>query len=258
MRSRVKTLSLLLLGVFLLPIVARAVVYYAREGPRGWYQADWSSAGLLPAAAAAAESRVLVFSGRTGRWRGIFSVHTWIVVKPENAATYTRYDVTGFGRPLHVNGWAPDGRWFGNKPRIVADVRGPAAAAAIPKIVAAVMAYPYANFSEYRMWPGPNSNTFVATVLRAIPELAIAMPPEAIGRDFRAVGAFIGVTESRTGIEANFWGVLGVKLGWVEGIELNFLSLVAGLDLRHPALKLPGYGRIGLETITATASAETP
>jgi Protein of unknown function (DUF3750) len=258
MRSRVKTISLFLLGVFLLPIAARALVYYAREGRRGWYQADWSSAGLLPAAGAAAEPRVLVFSGRTGRWRGIFAVHTWIVVKPENAATYTRYDVTGFGRPLHVNGWAADGRWFGNKPRIVADVRGPAAAAAIPKILGAIAAYPYANFSDYRMWPGPNSNTFVATVLRSIPELAIDMPPEAIGRDFRADGTFIGVTESRTGIEANFWGVLGVKLGWVEGIELNFLSLVAGLDLRHPALKLPGYGRIGLETITATASAEMP
>jgi hypothetical protein len=256
MRSRVKTVSLFFLGIFLLPIAARAVVYYSREGPRGWYQADWSSAGLLPAAGTAAEPRVLVFSGRTGRWRGIFAVHTWIVVKPENASTYTRYDVTGFGRPLHINGWAPDGHWFGNKPRIVADVRGPAAAAAIPKILAAIAAYPYANVSDYRMWPGPNSNTFVATVLRSIPNLEIELPPEAIGRDFRPNWAFISITESGTGIEANILGVLGVKLGWVEGIELNFLSLVAGLDLRHPGLKLPGYGRIGLETLTTTASAE--
>jgi hypothetical protein len=41
--------------------------------------------------------------------------------------------------------------------------------------------------------------------------------------------------------------VLGITLGWVEGIELNMLSLVAGLDLRHPAVKLPGLGRIGVE-----------
>jgi hypothetical protein len=35
------------------------------------------------------------------------------------------------------------------------------------------------------MWPGPNSNTFTAAVLRAVPELAILLPPNAIGKDFR-------------------------------------------------------------------------
>jgi hypothetical protein len=40
----------------------------------------------------------------------------------------------------------------------------------------------------------------------------------------------------------------------VEGIEVNFLGLVAGLDLRHPAVKLPGFGRIGLDDGTAIAA----
>jgi hypothetical protein len=44
-----------------------------------------------------------------------------------------------------------------------------------------------------------------------------------------------------------------VKLGWVEGIELDLLGLVAGLDLRQPGVKLPGYGRIGVEPSVATA-----
>ena len=48
-------------------------------------------------------------------------------------------------------------------------------------------------------------------------------------------------------------GLAAIKLGWVEGVELDLLGLVAGLDLRHPGLKLPGYGRIGLETPVATA-----
>ena len=48
--------------------------------------------------------------------------------------------------------------------------------------------------------------------------------------------------------------MLGVKVGWVEGIEVNFLGLVAGLDLRRPALKLPGFGRIGIEPAVATAA----
>jgi len=35
-----------------------------------------------------------------------------------------------------------------------------------------------------------------------------------------------------------------VKIGWIEGVEINLLSVVAGLDLRQPALKVPGFGRI--------------
>ena len=116
-------------------------------------------------------------AARTGRWKGIFAVHSWIVLKPENAKSYTRYDLTGFGRPLHVDGWAPDARWFGNTPQVIADIRGPAAALAIPKIRAAILAYPFAGLGDYRLWPGPNSNTFVANVLRAAPELDIALPP---------------------------------------------------------------------------------
>ena len=61
------------------------------------------------------------------------------------------------------------------------------------------------------------------------------------------------LTDSRTGVESNLWGLLGVKLGWVEGIEINVLGLVAGLDLRIPAVKIPGYGRVGLDH-TATAA----
>ena len=61
-------------------------------------------------------------------------------------------------------------------------------------------------------------------------------------------------TDSRTGVELSLWGVLGIKAGWVEGIELNFLGLVAGLDLRHPAVKLPGFGRVGLDDGTAVAA----
>jgi hypothetical protein len=99
------------------------------------------------------------------------------------------------------------------------------------------------------VWPGPNSNTFTATLLRAAPELAAAMPPEAIGRDFRADGSFAGLTASRTGVELSVYGLLGAKLGWVEGVEVDVLGLVAGLDLRHPALKIPGYGRLGVDLV---------
>ncbi|MCJ2091747.1 DUF3750 domain-containing protein, partial [Methylobacterium sp. J-072] len=33
---------------------------------------------------------------------------------------------------------------------------------------------------------------------------------------------------------------------WVEGLELNLLGGVAGIDLRRPGIKLPAIGRVGI------------
>jgi hypothetical protein len=252
MHARVKAVVLYLVALFILPIAARAALTAFEDRASNWRDADWSSAGRLPLAGSHPEARLLVMSARTGRWKGIFAVHSWIVVKRENARSWSRYDVVGWGKPVRTNGWAPDGRWFGDFPVFIADVRGSDAAALIPKIEAAIAAYPYAQAGDYRTWPGPNSNTFVATVLRAIPELGVALPPNALGKDFRA-HPFIGLTDSRTGVEVNLWGLLGLKVGWVEGLEINVLGLVAGLDVRRPGLKLPGFGRIGVEEPRAIA-----
>ena len=160
--------------------------------------------------------------------------------------------MVGWGSPVRTNGWPADGRWYGNTPVAIADVSGAEADRLIPRIEAAVEDYRYSHAGDYRIWPGPNSNSFAAAVLRGVPELGVALPPNAVGRDFRA-GLYAGLTDSGTGIELNLYGFAGVKLGWVEGIEVNLLGLVAGLDLRHPGIKLPGYGRIGVETPQALA-----
>ncbi len=256
-RTRRKTVLLSLFVLFLLPVAARAAFFAFEERPRSFRDADWSSVGRLPAAAAHPDARVLVLSGRTGGWKGVVAVHSWIVFKRENAKTWTRYDVVGWGSPVRLNGWAPDGRWYGTPPTVVADLHGAEAQALIPKIEQTVKEYRYANYGDYRIWPGPNSNTFVATVLRAIPELQTTMPPNAIGRDFRP-GPYAGWSDSGTGIEASLWGLLGVKIGWVEGLEFNVLGLVAGLDIREPGIKLPGFGRVGLDLWTANAATLAP
>ncbi|MBV9565637.1 MAG: DUF3750 domain-containing protein, partial [Bradyrhizobium sp.] len=41
-------------------------------------------------------------------------------------------------------------------------------------------------------------------------------------------------------------GYLGLTIGWIEGVELNFFGAVLGFDLRRPALKLPGTDRLGM------------
>jgi len=251
--SRRKLTMLVVFAIFLFPLIARAALYAAGSAPRSWRDADWSSTRLLPPAAQENSARVIVFTGTTGAWKGIFSVHSWVVVKPKNAREWTRYDVVGWGSPVRVNGWPADGRWYGNPPVAIADVCGSDAEKLIPKIEAAVEAYRYAQAGDYRIWPGPNSNSFTAAVLRAVPELGVSLPANAVGRDYRGRFFYAGLTDSRTGIELNVHGLAALKIGWVEGIEVDLLGLVAGIDLRHPGIKLPGYGRIGLEAPVATA-----
>jgi hypothetical protein len=253
MHRPARKIVLTILAIFLIPLVVHGALYSARNRAESYDRADWSSTGMLPQASADRDARLLIFTGRTGRWRGIFAVHSWLVFKPENAAEWNRYDVVGWGQPVRTNGWAPDSHWFGNVPRVLLDVRGAEATALIPKVQAAIAAYQYNHAGDYRIWPGPNSNTFVASVLRAMPEVEATLPPNAIGKDFRPA-PYAGLTDSRTGIEASLFGLLGVKAGWVEGVELNLLGLVAGLDLRHPAVKLPGFGRIGMDDGSAIAA----
>lgn len=237
----------LLLLITLVPLAAHAAWWLWRgNGSSTWSSADWSSAGLLRPASAEPRALVRVYAGRVGRWRGIVAHHSWIVVKEAGASRYTRFDKVGWGTPVRQDGWAPDGRWFGNDPELVLALDGDEAGRAIPRIRAAVAAYPYRGWGDYRAWPGPNSNTFVAFVLSRVPELGAVLPPTALGKDWRPASDFFGFTPSRTGVSLGIGGLVGVTVGWVEGVELNVLGAVTGLDLRRPALKLPGWGRLGM------------
>ncbi len=235
-----------ILLVFLAPVATHGLWWQLQPHAISYAHADWSSAGVLPPPRAAPDAVVHVMAGRTGRWKGIFAHHTWLVIKPRGATAYQRYDVVGWGRALRIDSYPPDGRWYGNTPEILLTLKGPAAERAIPEIRRAVAAYPHAARGTYVVWPGPNSNTFVATVARQVPDLAPALLPTAIGKDFVEWPAYAGWPPSGRGIQLSLGGLLGLTVGWVEGIEVNLLGLVAGIDWRRPAVKLPGWGRIGV------------
>jgi hypothetical protein len=231
--------------VFAAPLAAHGAISFGKGWATSWRNADWSSTGMLPAARAHAPAMVRVLAARTGRWKGIFAVHSWIVLKAEGGP-YERYEKVGWGAPIRRNARDPDGRWYGNTPEIVFAADGEVAARLIPKLRAAIDAYPFGRRGDYRVWPGPNSNTFVADVLARVPEIDAVLPPTAIGKDFPTGGRWFGVTPSGTGVWVSAGGYLGLRLGWVEGLELNVLGAVAGLDFRRPAVKVPGFGRIGV------------
>jgi hypothetical protein len=232
--------------LIIVPVALSSILYLLGDRRGNWKTADRSSAGLLAEASEHPDAVIRVYAARTVRWRGIFAVHSWIVVKERGARRYTRYDYTAWGEPIRVDGFAPDGRWFGAIPETVVRVDGETAERLIPRIRAVIETYKFSAYGDYRPWPGPNSNTFVQAALDAVPELKAVLPPTAIGKDFPYRGAWVGRTASGTGVFASLGGYLGVTIGWVEGIELNFFCGVLGLDLRRPALKFPGLGRLGV------------
>jgi len=214
-----------------------------------WRTADRSSAKIAPAPAQERRAVVQVYAARAVRWRGWFAVHTWIAVKEKDAQSYEVLQVVGWRlrrglSPVMDEPGEPDRRWYGKEPSLICDLRGEKAESAILKIRKAAADYPYRD--SYRVWPGPNSNTFTSYILRATPELGAALPPNAIGRDWLIHGRPLSRSESGTGVQLSLWGLLGFTVGLREGVEVQLLGLCFGVDFLRPALKLPLIGRVGM------------
>ncbi len=246
-RLKVQYAMLIALLLFIVPVAVSVAMYAPAQQP--WYAASRAATGLAPDPGEVREAVVQVYAARAFAWRGAFAVHTWIIVKKRDAASFTRYDVVGWGGPPVVkkNYLAADAQWFGAMPELLVEHRGAGVDAMIDRIEAAVASYPHVG--EYRTWPGPNSNTFVAWVARSVPELGVDLPPTAIGKDYLPLAAPFARAPSGTGGQLSVLGVLGVTVGLDEGVELNLLGLSLGVDVMRPALRLPGVGRVGMTNV---------
>ncbi|SFU60654.1 DUF3750 domain-containing protein [Halomonas korlensis] len=218
------------------------------EGSGHWASADRKPAGLAPGIEEGARAVVQVYAARTWGWRGAFGVHTWIATRRADAEVYRLHHVLSWRRPAMVSQTTatPDRTWYGNAPVLLADYRGDAAAALIDEIEVAIAAYPAP--SQYRAWPGPNSNSFTAWVLREVDGFEAVLPVTAVGKDY-LFGGVLAQAPGGRGLTASLGGVLGLTLGCGEGLEVNLLGLSLGIDVQRPALKLPGIGRLGVAPI---------
>tara|TARA_R110000772_G_scaffold268571_1_gene396449 strand:- start:185299 stop:186048 length:750 start_codon:yes stop_codon:yes gene_type:complete len=235
-------------GLFVLLVVSAAVSIGKHTVMADWRTASREPLGIAPDPAVTREAVVQVYAARAFSWRGIFGVHTWIAAKPTDADAFIVYEIIGWrarhgGSALVITEKAPDQRWFGAEPEIIADKRGAGVDDMIKRIDAAARAYPHAR--TYTVWPGPNSNTFTAHVARAVPELVLDLPPTAIGKDYLPGGGFAAKTPSGTGYQVSLFGLLGVMAGVEEGVEVNILGLTFGVDPKDLAIKLPLAGRLG-------------
>lgn len=243
-------------ALFVLPICAGALRVYLQGRAGDGSTTSWSSSGIGPKPNETPEAVIRIYAARKGQWKGIFAVHTWITIKKAGANRFDRHEVVGWGEPVRRNNYPADGRWHGNIPDVVLDIRGPRAERLIPEIEAAIARYPYMERGSYRLWPGPNSNTFVAWIARQVPALGLELPPTAIGKDYLGAGLAIGPTPSGTGRQISLYGLVGAAVAKREGLEFHLLGTTIGVDFDDLAVKLPSVGSVGLASHLRLARSE--
>lgn len=240
----------------ILVVILMSIFFLIRNGAtsQGWRNASHEPVGTAPDPEIVREAVIQIYSARTWGWRGYFATHPWIAVKPTSAKFFTVYEKIGWRlqrgqTPVVIHQRPADARWYGNIPELLVDLRGVGVDSIIEKIDKAARSYPHVQ--KYSMFPGPNSNTFIAHIGREVPELRLDLPPTAIGKDYLG-SSLIKKTSSGTGFQLSLGGLLGVLASWQVGLEINILGMVFGIDPLDPAIKLPIIGRIG------TAQASTP
>lgn len=225
---------------------------------RDWRAASRDPVGVAPDPADVNEAMVQVYGARTVGVKGLFGVHTWVAVKATGAPAWTVYEVIGWrlrwSESVVVGTQRqPDRRWYGAEPELYMERRGAGVDAMIARIEQAVRSYPYD--AEYRVWPGPNSNTFTAWISRAVPELELALPSTAIGKDYLGTSIF-GSPPSGRGAQLSLAGLLGIAVSPVDGLEVNLLGLNFGVG--PGGVKLPIVGFIGSRVQPATSGVPQP
>lgn len=248
MKRPARLALLTMAATILIPLAIGCARFFPAEG--SWRSLPRHSSGLAPDPATETKAVVQIYVARTVGWRGIVATHPWIILKRAGEPAYRRYDVVGWGNgpKLRTDYAIADGLWFGAAPTILVDLRGAEAEQAIGPILAAIDSYPYKD--EYRTWPGPNSNTFIAHIGREVPELNLDLPSTAIGKDYRPWDRPVGHAPSGGGLQLSLFGLAGIIVAPEEGIEVNVLSLSVGVDVLRPALRLPFIGRVGMDDTT--------
>jgi len=85
----------------------------------------------------------------------------------------------------------------------------------------------YQNLNCYRYWPGPNSNTYVQTMLN-LANIDFMLPPTAIGKDYYGWFNY----SKQLNIRRVSTSIFGVKFRHGQFYELNCLSFTFGIYLK--------------------------
>jgi len=168
-------------------LIFLALFLCACSPAQDWRDASRESAGIAPDPLTTPEAVLQVYGADAWSWRGWFAIHTWIAAKRSGESAYTVYDVVGWrargGNPVvRIARDAPDRYWYGATPQLIKEHRGAGVDDLIDAVDSAARAYPWKT--TYKVFPGPNSNTFVAWIGLQVPQLGLELPFSAIGSGF--------------------------------------------------------------------------
>ena len=219
------------------------------RNPKNTLDREWAarSYGYAPHPNDYDDAIIQVFAARTRGSKKALAVHSWIATKRKGADQYMITQVFGWrlrpgGSALFREPGIPDKSWARNEPILIQDLRGDEVEQIIDKVDKAIQEYPWHDV--YTVWPGPNSNTFIAWLGLQVPELQLDLPATAIGKDWRPIASTFGKSPSGTGIQFSLYGLLGCTIAYEEGLEFNILGLSIELDVFDLAIELPGIGRV--------------
>jgi hypothetical protein len=136
-------------------------------------------------------------------WPLSFAVHVWFVVTCDEVSD--RYEVwaklgkingtavvknaldlqSGFRTSYFSHPVTPKKTGVATLLARVEGEAGSVVAELYQRIVSSPQMYPHTT--RYRMWPGPNSNTYVAWCVAPCPDLQVALPWNAFGKNFPTV-----------------------------------------------------------------------
>ena len=166
-------------------IIVLAVVWLALALTSRFLEPTAIGPSAAPDPATHPDALVRVYAANVWGIRGRFAVHSWIATKALGAQHYNIYQVIGWqlrrtGSARSITQGRPDRPWFGSPPILLHEVVGKAAEPLIGDIQSAAQSYPYP--AEYKMLPGPNSNSFIQWILLEVPQIGFSLPTKAIGK----------------------------------------------------------------------------
>ena len=199
---------------------------------------------------------VRVYYARSTSIIGACGCHPWVALKERGGTSWESHQVIGWRLWMGMESCVdrrvgpPDRLWFGQTPVLAGELVGAAADAAIPRVRAAAASY--AHGAKYRLCPGPNSNTFVAHLIRH-GGLRVALPPHAVGKDY-VIDSPCGPygccqrAASGTGVQASLCGCgcIGATCAVAEGLRCQLCLLEFGLSPWRLHIYWPGLGTIRL------------
>lgn len=169
-------------------------------------------------------------------WASRFARHTWLDYRQDLSSPWRRIEIVNknsglIHREIPRTEFERSERW-GQKVVVLSQSDGKSN----PDFVGDIARFAASSdWSVYRAYPGPNSNTFAGSLLREVDGISASLDHNAVGKEW---GFYVGPTAGGSGVELQT-PLIGAALGLKEGVEVSVFGFSGGISLVPPSLKIP-------------------